>query len=104
MNNKGADQSARIHRLVCTIVIPKPGRQFFSRPGPYNAAFILDHSGPTLVSEVPKVFCFKASEIYTSAGVQFRIGISILKIFIWDEILSDIPSEIMFYSCTHSSP
>ena len=33
-NNKGADQSARMHKLVCAFVVPKPRRLFFSRQGP----------------------------------------------------------------------
>ena len=34
-NNKGPDQSARMHRLVCSFVVRKPPkRQVFSRGGP----------------------------------------------------------------------
>ena len=33
-NNKGANQSARMHRLVCAIVVFKLRRQSFSRRGP----------------------------------------------------------------------
>ena len=33
-NNKGADQSVLMRRLVCTFVVCKPGRQAFARRGP----------------------------------------------------------------------
>ena len=33
-NNKGADQSARMRRLVCVCVVRNPRRQVFSRCGP----------------------------------------------------------------------
>ena len=32
----GADQSVRMPRLVCTIIVPTQGRQVFSRLGPYS--------------------------------------------------------------------
>ena len=35
MNNKGADQTARMRRLVCDCVVKKTRRQVFSRRGPY---------------------------------------------------------------------
>ena len=35
MNNKAADQTARMHRMVCAFVFCKPRRQFFSPQGPY---------------------------------------------------------------------
>ena len=36
VNNKGADQTARMRRLVCDCVVKKkPRRQVFSRRGPY---------------------------------------------------------------------
>ena len=34
-NDKGADQTARMHRLVCACVVRKPRRQVFWRCGPY---------------------------------------------------------------------
>ena len=34
MSNKGADQTARMRRLVCAFVVRKPLRQIFSRRGP----------------------------------------------------------------------
>ena len=34
-NNKSADQTARMRRLVCVFVIAKPRRRSFSRRGPY---------------------------------------------------------------------
>ena len=37
-NSKGADQSGRMHRLVCTFVVRKPQRQVFSHQGPHNAS------------------------------------------------------------------
>ena len=36
MNNKGADQTARMGRLVCAFVVHKPGRQVFSHGGPFS--------------------------------------------------------------------
>ena len=36
VNNKGTDQTAHLHRLVCTFVVPKQQSQIFSRQGPYN--------------------------------------------------------------------
>ena len=35
MNNKGADQTALMCRLVCVFVAHKSQRQFFSHCGPY---------------------------------------------------------------------
>ena len=34
-NNKGADQTVQMHRLVCACVVRKPRRQVFLRRGPY---------------------------------------------------------------------
>ena len=35
-NDKCADQSSRMRRLVCAFVVRKPRRLFFSRRGPYD--------------------------------------------------------------------
>ena len=35
-NNKGADQTAQMRRLVCAFVVSKQQSQLFSRRGPYN--------------------------------------------------------------------
>ena len=35
-NNKGAEQTARMHRLVCAFVVCKQQSQDFSRRGPYD--------------------------------------------------------------------
>ena len=40
MNNKGADQSARMRRLVCAFVVRKPRRQVFSRRGPFHSVVL----------------------------------------------------------------
>ena len=39
-NNKGADQTAHMGRLVCTFVVRKPRRQIFSRRGPYGTHLV----------------------------------------------------------------
>ena len=36
MNNKGADQTARMHRLVCAFVVCKQQSQGVSHGGPYD--------------------------------------------------------------------
>ena len=36
MNNKGADQTVWMHRLVCAFVVRKHRRQVFSHRGPYE--------------------------------------------------------------------
>ena len=36
VNNKGADQSVRKRRLVCSFVVRKPLRQVFSHRGPFH--------------------------------------------------------------------
>ena len=35
-NNKGADQTARMRRLVCAFIVRKEQSQGFSCPGPYD--------------------------------------------------------------------
>ena len=35
-NNKGADQTARMHRLFCAFVVRKEQSQGFSHRGPYD--------------------------------------------------------------------
>ena len=37
VNNKRADQTARMRRLVCAFVVHKQQSQGFSRRGPYDA-------------------------------------------------------------------
>ena len=41
--NKGADQSAQMHRLICDFVFPKPGRQVFLRRGLIMFCFLCIH-------------------------------------------------------------
>ena len=36
MNNKGADQTAQVRRLLCAFVVRKLQSQGFSRRGPYD--------------------------------------------------------------------
>ena len=42
MNNKGADQTVWMCRLVCAFVVRKHQRQVFSRRGPYESNQELD--------------------------------------------------------------
>ena len=54
-NNKGADQSVRLRRLVCAFVVRKPGkRQFFFRVEAQKA----DHCRPTSESLFEWLFVF----------------------------------------------
>ena len=42
MYNKGADQTAQMHRLVFAFVVRKSGRQVFSREGPNIKSWTID--------------------------------------------------------------
>ena len=37
-NDEGADQTARMRRLVCAFVVRKPPKQALSRRGPYESS------------------------------------------------------------------
>ena len=55
MNNKGADQNARMRRLVCAFVVRKHRRQGFSRRAPFTFLPIMHQykfdQNPSICSE-----------------------------------------------------
>ena len=42
MNNKGADQTVRMRRLVCSFVVSKPPKKVFLRRGPIKKSLVMD--------------------------------------------------------------
>ena len=44
VNNKGADQTARMRRLDCACVVHKHQRQVFSRRGPYDLGHMISNN------------------------------------------------------------
>ena len=67
MNNKGADQSARMRRLVCTFVVCKPQRQGFSRDQ-YNPEFVYLFWGLTSLSRIVQSYHIKNYSYHTVPG------------------------------------
>ena len=59
MNNKGADQTARMHRLVCAFVVLKPLKTGFLAMGPFY-------------SEMPVIYALTADQIRICQSISTR--------------------------------
>ena len=86
-NNKDADQSAQMHRLVCIFIVGEPPKQVFSCLGPYFSCFrclLL-----TFFQNLPfqNILSGTLSECQT-VWIQIRTGI--LTVLIWVQTVCKI--------------
>ena len=80
MNNKGADQTARMRMLVCAFVVRKPPKQVFSHHNPNEGCelktymFEFSHPLPILLDRC--VFTFKRA-CQLSKAYELALGLFI---------------------------
>ena len=83
-NNKGADQSAWVCRLVCAFVVLKPQRPVFLHQGPYYPLQVVNSKGAYDTAQFCRLVCtfvtnnsMKSDFLVTRPNMkqQFNVGI-----------------------------
>ena len=88
-NNKGADQSVRMCRLVCTFVVHKHRRQGFSRQGPS-----IFFSAPANFNSGVSIRVARRSEMLEKISSGYG---KVISVFIWvlslENMFSGFPTK-----------
>ena len=71
-NNKCADQTARMHRLVCAFVVRKQQSQGFLRQGPYGVEVKASWPPPGYAPEIIRLICAFVVRKQQSQGLSRR--------------------------------
>ena len=103
-NNKGADQSIRMRRLVCAFVVRKPERQVFSRRwqfhGRYSQCFSSYEWPHTLISRFPSNFQKKATYPLHQIKSLCKLRCNLMRLLLRNstELVISIWRNLLLYS------